>query len=300
MKNDLLLIITAAIWGFAFVAQRAGMQLIGPLAYNGIRFSLGLVSLLPLLVLSLRKGRAAAGSGETGAKPPARGLVLWGFITGFFLCAACAFQQMGIVFTTAGKAGFIPCLYVVLVPVFGVFLGTNSGAGGWIGAFLAIFGLYFLSIQGGFSINTGDMLVLVSSLFFAGHTILVARTSSRFHPIVFSFIQYAVCAVFSMIAALWSEEFIPGAILSAWMPIVYGGVFSVGIAYSLQITALRKAHPTHASILLSLAGLFAAAGGFLILGERLSGREIAGGALMLCGAILSQLKKLNLTHKKKE
>jgi drug/metabolite transporter (DMT)-like permease len=286
MKEDILLLITAAIWGFAFVAQRAGMRLIGPLTYNGVRFSLGLVSLLPLLVLQRRKSRADAASGENYRKTLSSAL-----ITGLFLCAACAFQQMGLVFTTAGKAGFITSLYVVLVPVFGIFLGTKSGPGGWLGAVLAVSGLYLLSIQGGFSVNTGDIFVLVSSLFFAGHTILVARNSFRFHPLVFSFIQYALCAVLSLAAALCGEEINPRAILSAWLPIVYGGVFSVGIAYSLQITALRKAHPTHASILLSLAGLFAAAGGFLILGERFSARELAGAALMLGGAILSQLTK---------
>lgn len=291
MKNDLLLLITAAIWGFAFVAQRAGMQLIGPFAYNGVRFGLGLVSLLPLLVLAPRKGPVAS-AGENGAATPrpVRELLLWGFITGFFLCVACAFQQTGLVFTSAGKAGFITCLYVVLVPVFGIFLGTKSGPGGWAGAVLSVSGLYLLSIQGAFSINTGDILVLVSSLFFAGHTILVARSSARFPPIMFSCIQYAVCTVFSMAAALCTGEFNIQAVKDAWLPIVYGGVFSVGIAYSLQITALKEAHPTHASILLGLAGLFAAAGGFLILGERLSSRELAGGALMLGGAILSRLK----------
>ncbi|MDR1931864.1 MAG: DMT family transporter [Spirochaetales bacterium] len=288
MKNDLLLLITAAIWGFAFVAQRAGMRLIGPLTYNGVRFTLGLVSLLPVLFLSLR-GRT---KNEPAQAPPnRRALLVWGIIAGLLLCAACAFQQMGVVFTTAGKAGFITCLYVVLVPVFGIFLGTKSSAAGWAGALLAISGLYLLSIQESFSINKGDLLVLLSSLFFAGHTLLVAKTSARFDPIVFSFIQYAVCAAASSMAALFGELWNTEAVLSAWLPIVYGGVFSVGIAYSLQIAALRKAHPTHASIILSLAGLFAAAGGFLILGERFSVREISGGLLMLGGAIISRVKK---------
>jgi drug/metabolite transporter (DMT)-like permease len=145
MKNDVLLIITAVIWSFAFVTQRAGMRLIGPLTYHGVRFTLALVSLLPLLFLLPRKipVPAAAESGDKAAKTGALGrdIVVWGCLTGFFLCAACAFQQMGLVFTTAGKAGFITCLYVVLVlvlvPVFGIFLGTKSGTGGWIGAVLA-------------------------------------------------------------------------------------------------------------------------------------------------------------------
>jgi drug/metabolite transporter (DMT)-like permease len=302
MKNDLLLLAAAAIWGFAFVAQRAGMELIGPLTYNGVRFSLGLVSLLPVLLFSLRTGagrktgggpEAALHPAEAVKRPPRRGprLLAWGCLIGFLLCAACAFQQMGLVFTTAGKAGFITCLYVVLVPLFGVFLGTRSGPGGWIGAVLAVSGLYLLSVHGSVSLNKGDLFVFISSFFFAAQTLLVAKTSSRFHPIVFSFVQYAVSAVLSLAAALFTEEIRVRAILSAWLPLVYGGVFSVGLAYSLQITALRKAHPTHASILLSLAGLFAAAGGFLILGERLGGREITGGLLMLAGAITSRIKK---------
>jgi drug/metabolite transporter (DMT)-like permease len=295
MKNDLLLLATAAIWGFAFVAQRAGMELIGPLAYNGVRFTLGLVSLLPVLLFSPRGSRGRKDRSIPEGKRAAghaRNLLPWGCLTGLMLCAACAFQQMGMVFTTAGKAGFITCLYVVLVPLFGVFLGVRSGPGGWAGAILAVSGLYLLSVQGGFSVNKGDLLVFISSFFFAGQTLLAAKISPRFPPIAFSFIQYAVCAILSLAAALCAEKINILAILSAWLPLVYGGVFSVGIAYSLQITALRKTHPTRASILLSLAGLFAAAGGFLILGERLGGREIAGGLLMLGGAVTSQLKKM--------
>jgi drug/metabolite transporter (DMT)-like permease len=297
MKNDLLLLVTAAIWGFAFVAQRAGMELIGPLTYNGVRFSLGLVSLLPVLLFSLRSGPGRPGGAlnpPQAVKRPLRGgqrLVAWGCFIGFLLCVACAFQQTGLVFTTAGKAGFITCLYVVLVPLFGVFLGVRSGPGGWIGAILAVSGLYLLSVHGSLSLNKGDLLVFISSFFFAAQTLLTAKTSSRFHPIVFSFIQYAVCAVLSLTVALFTEEIRIRAILSAWLPLVYGGVFSVGLAYSLQITALRKANPTHASVLLSLEGLFAAAGGFLVLGERLGGREIVGGLLMLGGAIVSQVRK---------
>ncbi|MDR3201373.1 MAG: DMT family transporter [Spirochaetales bacterium] len=283
--NTALLLTTAAIWGFAFVAQRAGMELIGPLTYNGVRFTLGLISLLPFFLLSRRaKPKKTIPAGR-------KDIILWGCLTGLMLCAASALQQIGIVWTSAGKAGFVTGLYVVLVPLFGHFLGRRSGKAGWAGALLSIAGLYFISVED-FSINKGDLFIFASAFFFAAHVLLVAKNSSRFQPLSFALVQYALCAALSLAAALAAETWNTQAVLSAWLPIVYGGVFSIGIAYSLQIAALKTAHPTHASVLLSTAGLFAAAGGVLILSESFSPRELFGAGLMLCGTLVSRNSSL--------
>jgi drug/metabolite transporter (DMT)-like permease len=282
MRNDLLLLLTAAIWGFAFVAQRAGMDAIGPFTYNGIRFVLGVLSLLPVLVFMRRKAPKPAR--QTGN----RGLYLWGTFAGVVLFAGSSLQQVGIVYTTAGKAGFITGLYVVLVPMIGAFLGTRSGIFRWVGAICAAAGLYFLSMRGDFTLGRGDFLVFLCAFFFALHVLILSAISPRFDPVVLSIFQYGVCALLSLAVAGVTEVISAAAVLSVWLPIAYGGVFSVGIAYSLQVVAQKRAHPTHAAIILSLEGLFAAAGGFILLGERFSGREILGGIFMLTGMIVSQ------------
>ena len=285
MKNDILLFLTAAIWGFAFVAQRAGMEIIGPFTYNGVRFALGAASLLPVLFATrgLRPGMAAAG-GPGGY----RGLFAWGAVAGTVLFAGASLQQIGIVYTTAGKAGFITGLYVVLVPLIGAAFGTRSGIFRWTGALLAAAGLYLLSVRGSIGVDRGDTLVFLSAFFFAAHVLVLAKISPRFDPVQLSIVQYGVCAVMSLAAAFGGETVRTATLLAAWLPIAYGGVFSVGIAYSLQVVAQKKAHPTHAAIILSLEGLFAALGGFLLLHERFSGREVSGGILMLAGMIISQ------------
>ncbi len=282
MINDSLLLLTAVIWGFAFVAQRAGMELVGPFTYNGVRFALGVLSLLPVLLYARRRGEKLLPAGGL------RELAAWGCTAGAVLFTAASLQQVGIVYTSAGKAGFITGLYVVLVPLIGAALGTRSGVFRWIGAAAAVAGLYLLSVNEALTVGRGDVLILLCAVFFAAHVLLLAKISPRFHPVPLSMIQYAACSVLSLVFAVAGETIVPAALLAVWLPIFYGGVFSVGIAYSLQVVAQKKAHPTHAAIILSLEGLFAAVGGFLLLGERFSGREIAGGVLMLAGMIVSQ------------
>jgi drug/metabolite transporter (DMT)-like permease len=282
MKNDLLLLLTAIIWGFAFVAQRAGMELLGPFTYNGVRFVLGALSLVPVLIIARKRKPAAAKTGSI------KDLAVWGGSAGLILFAGASLQQIGIVHTTAGKAGFITGLYVVLVPLIGAGLGTQSGAARWTGAFFAAAGLYFLSVTEALSLGRGDFLVLLCAGFYAAHVLLLAKISPRFDPVELSIFQYSVCAVLSLIAAFAGERVETSTLLSAWLPIAYGGIFSVGIAYSLQVVAQKTAHPTHAAIILCLEGLFAAVGGYLLLGERFSSREFLGAFLMLGGMITSQ------------
>ncbi|GAB4373019.1 MAG: DMT family transporter [Spirochaetales bacterium] len=277
MLNNFLLLLTAAIWGFAFVAQRVGMEYLGPFLFNGVRFALGGISLLPVLYVS--RGRIPRPKGSS---------LRAGILAGGLLFGGASLQQIGIQFTTAGKAGFITGLYVVLVPIFGSFLGTRSGRLRWMGAISTATGLYLLSVKTGFSINPGDFLVFLSAFFFAGHVLYLARVSPHQDPIVLSILQYLAVSLGSLLVATLTEKIQFQLLLSAWLPILYGGIFSVGIAYSLQVIAQKKAHPTHAAILLSMEGFFAAIGGTILLGERLTPKEMIGALLMLGGMILSQ------------
>jgi drug/metabolite transporter (DMT)-like permease len=285
LKSDLLLLLTAIIWGFAFVAQRAGMDHVGPFTFNGIRFGLGSLSLIPLLFFFRQ--------GKTGRPPKAgwnRLTLMTGLFAGAALFVAATFQQIGIVYTTAGKAGFITGLYVIFVPVFGMFVRQRTRPVVWFGALLAATGLYFLSVNENFRIDPGDALVLVSAFFFAFHILIIGRFSFRVSAIRLSIIQFAACSLLSLIAAVFTEEIVMANILDAAIPILYGGIFSVGIAYTLQVVGQKNAHPSAASIILSLESLFAVVGGWLLLNEQMTVRGLSGCGLMLAGMVLAQLR----------
>lgn len=288
LRDDALLLLTAAIWGFAFVAQRAGMGFVRPFTYNGVRFALGALSLLPLVLL--RRRRSAADAQPVQGPPPARGgpLLLPGLGAGAVLFIAVSLQQIGIVTTTAGKAGFITGLYVVLVPISGLLWGQRAGWGRWLGAALAVGGLYLLSVTGRFTVARGDLLVLAGAAFWAAHVQLIGWASPRVDSLQLSAAQFAVCSLLSMGVALLTEKVQAADILAAAGPILYGGICSVGVAYTLQVVVQKTAHPAHAAILLSLEGVFAVLGGRLILQETLSPRALAGCALMLGAMVASQ------------
>jgi drug/metabolite transporter (DMT)-like permease len=283
VKADGLLLLTAIIWGFAFVAQRSGMAVIGPFAYNAVRFALGALSLLPFLVLGWRRRVPRPDALAPGIK------VAWAALAGLVLFLASNLQQIGLVTTTAGNAGFITCLYVILVPVIGFFSGRSTGIRIWIGAALALAGLYILSIGAGFTMAPGDILEFIGAFFWAGHILLINRLASRMEALELAVGQFAACAILSFIAAVLREPAPFAGVVPAAIPILYGGLFSIGIAYTLQIVAQRTAHPAHASIILSMEALFAGIGGVLLLKEPLTGRLMAGGVLMLAGMVLSQL-----------
>jgi drug/metabolite transporter (DMT)-like permease len=283
LKADILLLTTALIWGFAFVAQRVGMDYVGPFTFNGIRFALGSVSLLPLLVLSQGRQRALIPvSGRFG-------VAAGGGLAGLALFTGASLQQIGLVYTTAGKAGFITGLYVVIVPLLGLVWRQRPGTGTWIGAVLAAIGLYLLSVTEEFTIDFGDALELAGAFFWAGHMLIIGWLSPRIRPIQLAFFQYTACSVLSLAAAAAAEEISVSGIYQAGIPILYGGLMSVGVAYTLQVVAQRDAQPAHAAILLSLEAAFAALAGWLMLGETLSVRGLVGCALMLSGMLLSQL-----------
>jgi drug/metabolite transporter (DMT)-like permease len=286
LRADSLLLLTAFIWGFAFVAQRVGMVYVGPFGFNGVRFALGCLVLLPLLFRNGIRGNNSSSRHASLFSLPGLG---GGLVAGLVLFAGASFQQVALVYTTAGNAGFITGLYVVLVPIIGIALGHRTHAGTWIGAALAAAGLYLLSVVDRFTISPGDLLVLIGAFFWAGHVHIIGWLSPRQDPLRIAFLQYAACAVLSLIVAGGIEQNTVGRYFSAAVPILYGGVLSVGVAYTLQVVAQKKAKPAHAAIILSLEAVFAAIGGWLILNETLSPRAIAGCILMLCGMLLSQL-----------
>jgi drug/metabolite transporter (DMT)-like permease len=286
LKADGLLLAAAMIWGTAFVAQRVGMDHVGPFTYNGLRFALGSLSLLP--VVALFGGERAAA--EDILPAPGRAKLFFGvLLTGLVLFVGASLQQIGLVTTTAGKAGFITSLYVVIVPLLGLLLKQRPLLGTWLGAGLAAVGLYLLSVTQALTIETGDLLNLIGAFFWAAHVLMIAWLSPMVQPVRLAFLQFAVCALLSLLAAAILEPFSWRGIRAAALPIVYGGVISVGIGYTLQVVAQRDAHPAHASILLSMEAVFAALGGWLILQEIVTSREMAGCGLMLAGMLLSQL-----------
>jgi drug/metabolite transporter (DMT)-like permease len=281
LTNDLLLLLTSLIWGSAFVAQRVGMDYIGPFTYNAIRFFIGPFSLLPLILIRWKK----IPSEHKKIKP----YLFYGLIAGSVVFAASTLQQIGIVYTTAGNAGFITGFYVVLVPILGYFLGQSIGWARWGAALLALGGLYFLSVTENFTMGKGDLLVLSSALFWALHIIVVAHASSRLDSLLFSFAQFFLCALLSLAGAFIFETPSWSGISLAAVPILYGGLFSVGVAYTLQVVAQKHVPPSHAVIILSMEGAFAALAGALLLSEVLTLRQVLGCLLMLSGMLLSQL-----------
>ena len=281
IQADLLLLLVALIWGFGFVAQRAGMDYLGPYTYNGIRFLLGGLCLVPLAL-----GRTSIPIVRKEKQIP---LVKAGLVAGLVLFAAATLQQVGIQYTTAGKAGFITGLYVVLVPMLGLLFRQRTNIGTWLGAAVAVVGLYLLSVTSEFHIQFGDLLELIGAAFWAGHVLILAWLSPRTVPVRLALAQFFVCGVLSLFTGLVLETITVQALVSAAVPIFYGGVCSVGAGYTLQVVVQRKAHPSHAAILLSLESPFAALGGWLLLHEVLSGRALVGCGLMLSGMLLSQL-----------
>ena len=268
------------------MAQRVGMDFVGPFTFNSIRFALGGIVLVPLILLG-KKPQVSCNSLQTIIRLKMK--LKSGALAGLVLFAAASFQQMGLVYTTAGNAGFITGLYVVIVPILGLTFRQHTNVGTWIGTFLAAAGLYLLCVTEKLTVSLGDFLVLVSAFLWAAHVLVIGWLSPKIESLKLACIQFAVCSVLSLIAAVGAEIITLQSIYHAAIPILYGGLLSVGIAYTLQVVAQQNTHPAHAAILLSFEAVFAAIGGWLILDETLTTRGILGCALMLSGMLLSQL-----------
>jgi drug/metabolite transporter (DMT)-like permease len=240
--------------------------------------------LLPLI--GLRRNRLRSLPKKEGE---VRILLSGGLVAGLALFLGASLQQVGLVYTTAGKAGFITGLYVVIVPILGLFWRQQPDGGTWIGAAMAAVGLYLLSVTEQFTIQFGDLLELLGAFCWAGHVLIIGWLSPRVDPIRLAAFQYGACSILSLATALSIETLTVSGLTGAAVPILYGGLLSVGVAYTLQVVAQQEAHPAHAAILLSLEAVFAALGGWMILSEAMSPRGLAGCALMLSGMLVSQL-----------
>ena len=285
------MLIAAAIWGFAFVAQRVGMETMGPHFFNTIRFFIGALALAPVVWFFSRKPKKSDKADVSTKK-----LLIAGFLAGVLLFGGAAFQQVGIQYTTAGKAGFITGLYIFFVPLIGLFFGQRTGSGTWLGATMALVGLYLLSFSDGLSLNfanslelKGDLLELVCAVFFAGHVLIIGYLAKKMDPIKLSIIQFFVAGLLSLLVAISLELITWEMITATAIPLLYAGVMSTGVAYTLQVVAQQHAHSSHAAIILSLEGAFALLGGWLLLDEQLPARGLLGCGLMLTGMLLSQL-----------
>jgi drug/metabolite transporter (DMT)-like permease len=277
----IMLWITAAIWGFAFVAQRAGMEFIGPFTFNGIRFLLGSASLIPLIFWIKYKQK------DTASKQ--RNILWGGLLAGTVLFIGASLQQAGMVYTEAGKAGFITGFYVILVPLIGIFIGQHITKLLWTGAFIALAGLYFLTINGPFVLQKGDMLILLSAFFWAIHVQVINKLVDTHAALPLSAFQFAVCGLLSLGTGFIFETITLDSIFQATIPLLYGGFMSVGIAYTMQVVAQQHVHPAYASIILSFETVFAVIGGWLLLNEILSLRNLFGCLLMLVGIVIVQV-----------
>ena len=280
-RANLLLLTAAAIWGFAFVAQRLGMRHLQPFTFNAARFVIGTLVLLPLLPWS---GRRPPGTPMAGRLETLRASVL----TGLVLFTAATLQQYGIVSTTAGKAGFITSLYVVFVPILGLAFGQRVGRYAWSGVGLAAIGLYLLSARGLWDIAPGDGLVLLCAMFWSVHVQMVGAYVHRVPAIRLAIGQFATAAVLSVIATLIFDTVSWTAMQAVTVPVLYAGIFSVGIAFTLQVAGQKSARPTDAAIILSFESVFAAVGGGLLLSEVLDTRQVVGCLLILGGVVVAQ------------
>ena len=285
LKSSLLLLLAAAIWGFAFVAQRVGAKYLGSFTFNGLRFALGSISLIPLIIyFSKNPNEDSKEDKHWNSAMPA------GIVAGCVLFCAASLQQVGIIYTSAGKAGFITGLYIVLVPIFGIALKQRTNLNTWLGAILAVIGLYLLSVNDNFSIAKGDLLEIAGAVFWAIHILVIDHFTRKVDALKLSFVQFATCSILSLTAALIFEKITLTGISQALIPILYGGICSVGIAYTLQVVGQKHAKPSHAAIVLSMESVFASIGGLIILHENLGIRGYLGCALMLSGMLISQLK----------
>ena len=294
LKYNFLLMLAALIWGSAFVAQSVGMDYLGPFSFNCVRSFMGSLVLLPVIwFMDRQKKETAEHDGqktEEGTREQNKKVLLsGGLCCGVILTLSTSLQQIGIKYTTAGKAGFITALYILIVPLLGLILGKKVGNKTWLGVALAVAGMYLLCIKEGFSISYGDFMVLLCALVFSLHILAVDYFSPRVDGIRLSCIQFFVCGCISAVPMLVWEHPEISQIIRAWQPLAYAGVLSSGVAYTLQIVTQKHLSPTVASLLMSLESVFAVLTGWLVLNERLSLKELLGCVLVFTAIILAQL-----------
>lgn len=284
IRSGFLLLLAAFIWGIAFVAQSVGMEHLGPFSFGMARFFLGSIVLLPLVVFRRRQNR------KKGITPAGK-KITWiaGICCGLALGVATSFQQMGLKYTTVGKAGFITTLYIIIVPILGVFLKKKVRGRVWICAGIAAVGMYLLCMSESLHIGKGDLLVFVCAILFSIHILVIDYFSPLADGVEISCIQFLIAGVFSLIMMLLFEHPQITDFTVSWLPIAYAGIMSSGVAYTLQIIGQKDMDPTAASLLLSMESTFSVLAGWAILNQKLTLRELAGCVLMFIAVILVQL-----------
>ena len=289
--GNILLILTAFIWGTAFVGQRQGMEHMGPITFNACRMALAALTIGTVsFVLRKRDAQKQQDMSDQSRRECRKNTVIGGICCGFFLTIAALFQQMGMVYTTAGKGGFITAMYILLVPVINwILFKRKSRPLVWIAVLMGIAGIYLLCVTEGLTLEKGDALVMVCPFFFAGHILCCDYFVQRANPVELSAIQFFTVTVLSTIMAFIVENPTWQQVTAAIVPIVWLGVLSSGTGYTLQITAQQWTDPTVASLLMSLEAVFAVLAGTVLLGERMSARELFGAAIMFAAIILAQI-----------
>lgn len=282
-KGTIALLFATVIWGSAFIAQSVGMELIGPFTFQTVRCGLAVVFLFPLSFFFEKDKETFLAKWKNPS--------LWktGAICGIALFAAAGLQQVGLLYTSAGKAGFITAMYIVLVPILGLFLKQKPPLSAWISVVIAVAGLYLLSCVGVTEVNKGDLLLLGCAFFFSIQITLIDRLAGSLDGIRLNCVQSLVCTLLSAVAMLISEEPNMTNILNCWLPLGYAGILSMGVAYSLQIVGQKRLEPTAASLLMSLESVFAVLFGWLILHETMTAYELLGCGLVFAAVILSQI-----------
>ncbi|MBQ8280425.1 MAG: DMT family transporter [Roseburia sp.] len=285
MRQSLLLLLTAIIWGVAFVAQSVGMDYVGPFTFITARSAIGAIVLVPYIMLRQRRSEEKEGDEKH--------LILGGICCGVLLFVASSLQQIGVMHTTVGKAGFVTAMYIVIVPLIGIFFRKKAGIKLWSGVALAVTGLYFLCMtSGSVSIQMGDMLTFLCAIAFAFQIMAVDYFAPKVDGVKLSFMQFVVCIILGGVATLLFESPSVEQIWQAWLPILYAGALSSGVGYTLQIVGQRGMNPTVASLIMSMESVVSVIAGWAILGEALSGRELLGCALMFGAIILVQLPEM--------
>ena len=284
LRQSLILFLTATIWGVAFVAQSVGMDYVGPFTFLASRSVIGAIVLIPYILIKDKHKE------KKNTTP--KFIMIGGACCGTLLFLASILQQIGIVYTTVGKSGFITAMYIVLVPIIGIFLKKKAGIKIWCGVLLAVIGLYLLCMKpGSIAIQKGDVLVFLCAIVFAFHILTVDYFAPKVDGVKLSCIQFVTCAVLATIGMVLFETPSMEQILQAWMPILYAGVLSSGVGYTLQIVGQRGMNPTVASLIMSLESVISVIAGWIILGQSLSSRELFGCVLMFGAIVLVQLPK---------
>ena len=284
IRGLLLLLLAAIIWGSAFVAQSVGMDYVGPFTFNSVRSLIGGFVLIPCIAF-LNRGKQKKKMNATDKKR----LLIGGICCGIVLTLGSTLQQIGIMYTSVGKAGFITAFYIIIVPILGLFLGKKCGLSIWISVLIALVGLYFLCITESFSIGKGDIYVFIGAIAFSIHILVIDHFTQFNDGVKMSCIQFFVCGIICFVPMILFEHPQVSTILQAWQPILYAGVLSCGVAYTLQIVGQKGMNPTIASLILSLESVTSVIAGFIILHQNLSQREMIGCGLMFVAIVLAQL-----------